>query len=294
MKTMERGIPPARPARAGSVGPRGAEPFLRQGFTLIELLVVVAIIAILAALLLPALSAARLKAERISCLNNQRQLTLAWMMYSDDNNGRLPPNADLNGGATNSWVNGVMKWDTGGGALGVPWPDNYNISLLTGSLLGPYSSRSSKIYKCPGDRVNGRSGPRVRSISMNGMMGGYSPGDAASINSPGYQLYLKLSDISKPNPAQAWVFIDENADSINDGFFRVNMSVTTEWQDIPASYHGSSGALSFADGHSETRSWSDGSIRNRPIRKAAYVPLSAIASPNTDLLWVQSCTTTPQ
>jgi len=271
--------------RAGGPG-----AFNRRAFTLIELLVVIAIIAILAALLLPALSAARLKAERIACLNNQRQLTLAWMMYSDDNNARLPPNADLSGGGVNSWVNGVMKWDFG---FGPAWADNYNTTLLTGSLLGPYSSRSIKIYKCPGDKLNGKSGPRLRSISMNGMMGGYSPGDPASINSPGFQLYLKLSDISKPNPSQAWVFIDENADSINDGFFRVNMSNTNAWQDIPASYHGGSGALSFADGHAETRVWTDSSIRNRPIKKSAYVPLSASANPNKDLVWLQSCTTSP-
>jgi prepilin-type processing-associated H-X9-DG protein len=90
------------------------------------------------------------------------------------------------------------------------------------------------------------------------------------------------------------VFIDEHADSINDGFFRVNMSNISAWQDIPASYHGGGGALSFADGHAETRNWSDTSIRNRPVSKTAYTPLSAIAKPNTDLLWLQSCTTTTQ
>jgi prepilin-type N-terminal cleavage/methylation domain-containing protein/prepilin-type processing-associated H-X9-DG protein len=291
MKTVEHGIQPMRSGHPGRADSGGPHTLNRRAFTLIELLVVIAIIAILASLLLPALSAARQKAERIACLNNQRQLTLAWMMYSDDNAGRLPPNAALSGGATNSWVNGQMKWDFG---FGPPWAQNYDVTLLTGSLLGPYSSRSTRIYKCPGDKVNGKSGPRLRSISMNGMMGGYSPGDAASINSPGFQLYLKLSDINKPNPSQAWVFIDEHADSINDGFFRVNMSNISAWQDIPASYHGGGGALSFADGHAETRNWSDTSIRNRPVSKTAYTPLSAIAKPTTDLLWLQSCTTTSQ
>ena len=89
----------------------------------------------------------------------------------------------------------------------------------------------------------------------------------------------------------AWVFIDEHGDSLNDGFFRVNMSSTTAWSDLPASYHGGSGALSFADGHSEIKKWTDSAIKDRPVTKTQYASGSATASPNTDLLWLQERTT---
>src|SRR5947208_1586573 len=107
----------------------------RTGFTLIELLVVIAIIAILAALLLPVLAKARQRAERVACLSNQRQLGLAWIMYADDHDERLCPNPDLSAlNATNGWIAGKMQWDFPPSAS---WPDNYDTTLLTQSLLAP-------------------------------------------------------------------------------------------------------------------------------------------------------------
>jgi prepilin-type N-terminal cleavage/methylation domain-containing protein/prepilin-type processing-associated H-X9-DG protein len=275
------------PSFAGAPRRKGLMP---GGFTLIELLVVIAIIAILAALLLPALGRAKQKADRLTCMNNQRQLTLAWVMYADENDGKLVVNANLSGGGVASWIRGVMRWD-----LMLPWPDNYNKDYLSDSLLGPYCSRSVRIYKCPGDKVPGRDGPRVRSMAMNGMVGGYSPGDQKSINNnapsgPVYRLFLRQSQIIRPVPSDVWVFIDEQADSINDGFFRVNMSDTTAWWDLPGNYHGGTCSLSFADGHAETKVWSDSAIRNRAVTKKTYVAPTVAAS-DRDLIWLQSHTT---
>jgi prepilin-type N-terminal cleavage/methylation domain-containing protein/prepilin-type processing-associated H-X9-DG protein len=256
----------------------------RRGFTLIELLVVIAIIAILAAMLLPALSKAKQKAVRISCLNNLRQLQFAWVMYADDNDDNLPPNLDSTtiGGGANGWVRGVMKWDL---AM-APWAQNYDTTLLRDSLLGPYCSRSTAIYRCPGDKITAAKGERVRSVSMNAQMARVST-DSAVANT-GYYTYYRHNQIR--NPAGTWVFIDEHGDSINDGFFRVEMGQTARWWDLPASYHGGSGAMSFADGHSETKVWNDTAIKNLAVKKTAYAP-PLKADSNADLLWFQERTT---
>ena len=95
-------------------------------------------------------------------------------MYADDNSNQLTPNGDLGNQSINCWVKGIMKWDMVGMPPPAPWPDNYNTTNLTESLLGPYCSRSVGIYKCPGDKKDAQKGPRVRSVSMNAYMGGVS------------------------------------------------------------------------------------------------------------------------
>jgi len=251
------------------------------GFTLIELLVVIAIIAILASLLLPALNRARAKAEGIGCLNNLKQVQLAWGMYADDNNGRLPENRGMSV-TSNAWVTGTLRWDS----TFAPWPDNTNTLFLTEGELGPYVAKNVGIFKCPADKYPGARGSRVRSISMNGFAG-----DVDRINAglnPSWKLYLKITDITAPPPAMCWIFLDEHPDSINDPLFSVLMTPGALWTDVPASYHNGACGFSFADGHSEIRKWLDA----RTIQPVLHRNPSAgngLFSPR-DMLWLQQRT----
>src|SRR3989454_2116919 len=192
---------------------------LRRAFTLIELLVVVAIIAILASLLLPVLARAKAKAHGVVCLNNTRQLGLAWLLYADDHNGRLAYNlggdVKIRGVAPANylnWVNNVLNWELK--------PDNTNLATIKQASLGPYASKAVNIYRCPSDnvlsgiqRAAGWSA-RVRSYSMNAMIG--DAGDLSQSgfnrNNPDYVQFFNLSSI--PQPTGIFVFLDERPYSI--------------------------------------------------------------------------------
>ncbi len=232
--------------------PMGQAAFRNErGFSLLELLVVIAIIAIVVALLLPGLSAAKARARKVACLNNLKQMQLAWNSYADDSRDLLVANA---------WVPGNMNSPG----------DATNRTELEQGELYPYS-RSAAIYKCPAD-IN--PSPKihvvtVRSYSMNTYLNGYDI--AAALNDvPGlYMVQRKLSQISSPLPVQRIVFVDESPNTLDDCNFGVIPSMlgtpyapVNHWNNYPTARHGNGAGFSFADGHAAAFRWTGQMLQN--------------------------------
>jgi prepilin-type N-terminal cleavage/methylation domain-containing protein len=277
---------------------------MKKAFTLIELLVVIAIIAILASLLLPALSRAKQKAQAVYCLNNHRQLTIAWRLYADDSNDRLvyasgdvaldentpvlPPNANpLNQYA---WCLSDMDFSPA---------NRYNWDITLDIMKRPLwkYTKSATIYKCPADHStvtlnDGTVKPRSRTMSMNLYVGGFL-GQATWPFAANYMVYSKLSDFVAPvsGPAdKIFVFLDMREDVINwgnfmthtDGFVPAQPALYKFTGDFPGIEHNLACGFSFADGHSEMQRWKD------PRTIAA----TQTSSPNNfDVSWLQDHST---
>jgi prepilin-type N-terminal cleavage/methylation domain-containing protein/prepilin-type processing-associated H-X9-DG protein len=261
-----------------------------RAFTLIELLVVMAIIAILASLLLPALVAARERGRATLCLNNLRQLGFALHLYAGDHDDFLPRNMGADGihttvasGEYLNWANNVMSWELDA--------ENTNTTLMTIGGLGPYVGGVAKIFKCPSDRVlsteqrNAGWTERVRSYSMNAMLGdaGEFMQDGKNTNNPGYKQFLRLSDV--PEPSRIFAFVEEHPDSINDGYF-LNKYYSYEWIDLPASYHNGGAIFAYADGHADAHRWRHSSTKPQPRPDAAELPFDVPDDERADWYWV--------
>ena len=257
----------------------------RRAFTLLELLVVIAIIAILAALLFPALSRAKQRAQGVQCLNNGKQMMTAIALYTSENNEFFPPNPD--DGNTDPGYNWVS------GQAGIGQPQEFDPDVIKDpklSLLIKYLGGNVLLFRCPADMrqgtyqgtdpaLAGQIVPAARTFSMNQAVGTIDPQydetghggahsgvpnlsvngpwlnsqDTHRRNSPWFT-YGKATDIHAPGPSMLWVLLDEDANGLNDAAFAFGME-KPQWFDAPGIYHNGGCGFAFADGHSETHSW---------------------------------------
>lgn len=234
----------------------------KRAFTLIELLVVIAIIAILASILLPVLGRAKASARAAQCINLKKQVTIAWTVYSDDNNGALPQNP-FEDDSTLPWTQDFQTWNV--------WDVTTNITYLMSpsrSCLANYS-KNAEVYVCPEDHyvspVQKAAGMRrrIRNISMNVAMG---PPKTKGAFAGTWKGYFGSSDFARTAPANRFVFIDEHPDTIYRSSFYINPHPDRPYgfEDFPSSLHNGATTLSFVDCHVELKKWRSPETR-RPV-----------------------------
>ena len=251
-----------------------------DGFSFSDLLVTLGVLSLLLLLQISAFAHNKGNSHRAVCADNLRRLALSWLMYADDNRGRLAPNRS-DSLVTNNWVDGFLDYSG---------TDATNLSKIAQAKLYPYN-KAVEIYRCPDDQSAVRSQLRVRSYSMNAWIG---DGASGWIGSPtgAFQIVTNRSQVRQPD--QTFVFIEEHPDSINDGMLYVDMvsiGPAARIIDFPAAYHYLGANLGFADGSVQYHQWLDPRTTPPMRYNNIFITLN-IASPNNpDVAWLQNRTT---
>ncbi|MGH7979731.1 MAG: prepilin-type N-terminal cleavage/methylation domain-containing protein, partial [Limisphaerales bacterium] len=281
--------------------------WVRGAFTLIELLVVIAIIAILAAILLPVLQTAEIRAQEVQCISNLKQMEGGAFMYAQDNDDYLLPNSPdylLPNSPLSSGLNANESWCGGYGESFGASVANTNVSQYTSCILGGYMTTQVAVYHCPGDTVPSANGLRLRSYSMNGMMGDEYCTNLPMSDNPNYRYFLKFTQLNGTfSPSDAFIFCEENACSIDDGWLQMASDATAAgtwgyYPNVPGSYHRKVCGFSFADGHCEAHRWITGDLPGAILKyydtKTPKEELPATGGAhNVDWLWLVHHTSVP-
>jgi prepilin-type N-terminal cleavage/methylation domain-containing protein/prepilin-type processing-associated H-X9-DG protein len=268
------------------------------GFTLIELLVVIAIIAILASMLLPALSRAKQKSQSIACLNHLKQLSTAAMIYAVDFRDYWPLNnsGDANLNLANPPA-GYQPQVWAEGREGSNLTDDASAMGMIServSLIAPYL-KTKAVFRCPGDnkpwRVNNRTLTRPRSYGMSAYVGWNEEPYNGMPDAKKYRVFRRTAD--NRASAKSFLFGEIHGDSLCRPMFGMNMDSQGIYH-FPGNYHGQLSNFSFQDGHAETHKWIDPTFNNprpAPSNWHDHQGNTVKQSGRNDLAWLKDRTT---